>query len=100
MDSAGGAATAPRLEDKPICQKQQFVAALSARLTALFDKGFDVTNLRNMHPFHLTFSIRETVSLELSWSHYNALARVESPSARDWYMQEAISQNWSASENA
>ncbi|MBQ1784856.1 MAG: DUF1016 family protein [Gammaproteobacteria bacterium] len=74
---------------------QRQLAVLSTRLTALFGKGFDATNLRNMRRFHLAFPIRETVSLELSWSHYNALARVEAPSAREWYMREAISQNWS-----
>lgn len=48
-----------------------------------------------MRRFYLAFPIRETVSLELSWSHYNALSRVESASARDWYQQEAVTQNWS-----
>jgi len=61
---------------------QRQLAVLSARLSALFGKGFDATNLRNMRRFHLAFPIRETVSLELSWSHYNALARVEKPCAR------------------
>ena len=56
---------------------------------------FNVTNLRSMRRFYLAFPIRETVSLELSWSHYNALSRVESASARDWYQQEAVTQNWS-----
>ncbi len=35
------------------------------------------------------------MSLELSWSHYNALSRVENASAREWYQQEAVTQNWS-----
>lgn len=35
------------------------------------------------------------MSLELSWSHYNQLSKVDNPAARTWYMQEAISQNWS-----
>lgn len=51
--------------------------SLSDKLGSEFGKGFDVTNLRNMRRFHLAFPIRETVSLELSWSHYNALARIE-----------------------
>lgn len=71
------------------------LAELSARLTEQFGKGFDASNLRNMRRFHLAFPIRETVSLELSWSHYNVLARIEKPAARDWYAREAISQNWS-----
>lgn len=68
---------------------------ISGQLTPRFGKGFDVTNLRNMRKFYLAFPIRETLSLELSWSHYNRLTKIENPTARIWYMQEAISQNWS-----
>jgi len=41
------------------------------------------------------FPIWETVALELSWSHYNVLARIENANARKWYQQEAIQQHWS-----
>ncbi|BFM48550.1 PDDEXK nuclease domain-containing protein [Marinomonas sp. THO17] len=68
---------------------------LSSQLTAEFGKGFDVTNLRNMRRFYLAFEKRETVSLELSWSHYNLLARIENENARLWYQAEASQQNWS-----
>ena len=68
---------------------------ISGQLTQRFGKGFDVTNLRNMRKFYLAFPIRETLSLELSWSHYRTLIRLENPASRGWYMQEAISQNWS-----
>ena len=68
---------------------------MSATLSAEFGKGFDVTNLRNMRRFYTAFEKRETVSLELSWSHYNVLSRIEKDSARAWYQQEATSQNWS-----
>lgn len=71
------------------------LADLSARLSAQFGKGFDPTNLRNMRRFHMAFPKRETLSLELSWSHYNALARVEDPAAREWYTREAVGRNWS-----
>jgi len=74
--------------------KQQ-LQQLSNLLTQRLGKGFDVTNLRNMRRFYLTFPIRETVSLELSWSHYNQLAKIENPAARNWYMQEAIKHHWS-----
>ena len=74
----------------------QQLKQLSAALTERLGKGFDVTNLRNMRRFYLAFPIWETVSLELSWSHYNALSRVENASAREWYQQEAVTQNWSA----
>ncbi len=68
---------------------------LSTRLSTKFGKGFDVTNLRNMRRFYEAFQIRETVSLELSWSHYNILSRIEPQNARLWYQKESIQQNWS-----
>jgi predicted nuclease of restriction endonuclease-like (RecB) superfamily len=74
--------------------KQQ-LQYLSKQLTEQFGKGFDVTNLRNMRRFYCAFPIRETLSLELSWSHYNVLARLENAQAREWYMLEAQQQCWS-----
>ncbi|MCP3952887.1 MAG: DUF1016 domain-containing protein [Desulfobacterales bacterium] len=68
---------------------------LSTRLRQEFGKGFDTSNLRNMRRFYLAFSIWETVSLRLSWSHYNVLARIENDKARQWYLKEAVEQSWS-----
>jgi hypothetical protein len=61
---------------------QQQLAELSTRLTAVLGKGFDISNLRNMRRFYLAFPIREAVSLELSWSHCNELARVDTKKER------------------
>jgi len=49
-----------------------------------------------MRQFFQTFPIRHAVRGELSWTHYRTLLRVENPDAREWYMREAISQNWSS----
>ena len=75
--------------------KQQ-LNQLSSRLQAEFGKGFDVTNLRNMRHFYLTFPKRDALRLELSWTHYRTLIRIESPKAREWYAAEAANQHWSA----
>jgi len=64
--------------------KQQ-LQQLSKQLTLEFGKGFDASNLRNMRRFYMAFPIQETVSLKLSWSHYNCLSRIENPKARAWY---------------
>jgi len=74
--------------------KQQ-LQQLSKQLTLEFGKGFDASNLRNMRRFYMAFPIQETVSLKLSWSHYNCLSRLENEKARAWYQQEAIEQSWS-----
>lgn len=73
----------------------QQLKTLSMQLTERLGKGFDVTNLRNMRAFYQAFSIRDALRPELSWTHYRSLLRIDNPSAREWYLQEAISQNWS-----
>ena len=49
---------------------------LSAHLMAEFGKGFDESNLRKMRQFYCAYPIRDTLCLELSWSHYRLLMRV------------------------
>lgn len=82
-------------ENRAAYGKQQ-LQQLSKQLTERLGKGFDVGNLRNMRQFYLTFPIHDAVRSELSWTHYRALMRIDTPAARDWYLQEAISQSWSA----
>jgi len=75
--------------------KQQ-LQQLSQQLTERLGKGFDVTNLRNMRNFYQTFPKQDALRHELSWTHYRTLLRVENQQARNWYLQEAIHQSWSA----
>lgn len=82
-------------ESRAAYGKQQ-LKVLSQQLTERLGKGFDVGNLRNMRQFYQCFPIRDAVRSELSWTHYRRLMRLENTSAREWYLQEAISQNWSA----
>jgi hypothetical protein len=67
-----------------------------ARKSAEFGKGFDETNLRKMRLFYQVFPIRDALRLELSWTHYRRLLRVDSDTARTWYIDEAATQNWSS----
>jgi len=75
---------------------KQVLKQLSTVLTAEFGKGFDARNLRNMRSFYQTFPIWNAVRTKLSWTHYRSLIRIENEQARQWYLSEAISQNWSA----
>ncbi|WP_308811247.1 PDDEXK nuclease domain-containing protein [Photobacterium aquimaris] len=52
--------------------------------------------MRNMRLFYLAYPNCDAVRHELSWTHYRTLTRIENESARLWYMNEAIEQNWSA----
>ncbi|WP_019575733.1 PDDEXK nuclease domain-containing protein [Curvibacter lanceolatus] len=75
---------------------QKLLPRLAEALSREFGKGFDVSNLRHMRGFFLSFPIRDALRRELSWTHYRMLLRVGDPQARRWYMTEAASQNWSS----
>ncbi len=68
---------------------------LGQALSAEFGRGFDASNLRYMRLFYQAFPIRDALRHELSWTHYRLLLRVDSPEARQWYVNEAATQNWS-----
>lgn len=82
--------------EKRAAYGKQQLESLASKLTAEFGKGFDISNLRNMRRFYQVYPIQDAVRPELSWTHYRVLVRIEKPEAREWYMQEAIEQNWSA----
>ena len=74
---------------------KRLLEVLARDLTAEFGKGFDASNLRYMRLFYQSFPIRDALRHELSWTHYRLLLRVENERAREWYMNEAATQNWS-----
>lgn len=78
---------------------QGVLAALAARLTEDFGKGFTSANLRNFRQFYLTFTdeqIRYALRSNLTWTHLRQLMRIDNLDARNWYMHEASQQGWSA----
>jgi hypothetical protein len=84
---------------------------LAKSLTHEFGKGINTTTLKYCRSFYLAFSASQKghtvcdqfgdrtvppqLSRELFWSHYRLLMRIEAPAARDYYMREAASANWS-----
>ncbi len=75
---------------------KKLLPTLARVLTTEFGKGFDTSNLRHMRAFFLAFPIRDALRPELSWTHYRTLLKVDSDSARQWYMHETATQNWSS----
>ena len=70
------------------------LAQVSAQLTAEFGKGFDASNLYKMSQFYRAFPNLDALRLNLSWTHYRLLLRVDSATDRNWYMNEAATPNW------
>jgi hypothetical protein len=75
---------------------KKLLPRLAEQLTREFGQGFDERNLRHMRAFFQAFPIWNALRTELSWTHYRHLLRVDSAEARQWYVNEAAEQNWSA----
>lgn len=73
---------------------KKLLPSLARVLGAEFGKGFDERNLRHMRAFYQAFPIWNAVRTELSWTHYRTLLKVDSDSARQWYMNETAEQGW------
>ena len=74
---------------------------LARALTAKYGRGFTMTNLYYYFSFYRAFpeifhSLRGKSSAPLlSWTHYRTLLQVNDEKARQWYAQEAATENWS-----
>ena len=69
---------------------------ISSKLSAEFGKGFELTNLRKMRQFYQVFPIRDALRLELSWTHYRLLMKIDNVPRREFYLQECAESNWSS----
>ena len=65
-------------------------------MTAEYGRGYDMSNLRYMRLFYLSFPIRDALRHELGWTHYRILMREKDPIAREWYMNECVASGWSS----
>jgi DUF1016 N-terminal domain len=70
------------------------IKELSTKLTDDFGPGFGDQALRNYRQFFLLFPIRASLRRELTWTHYRLIIRVSKANARNYYLQEAASQQW------
>jgi hypothetical protein len=63
---------------------------LSKELTKEFGKGFSLSNLQKIRGFYTYYTNCQTLSSELSWSHYCELLSIPDESKRSFYEKEAI----------
>ncbi|HEY8929555.1 MAG TPA: PDDEXK nuclease domain-containing protein [Mucilaginibacter sp.] len=77
---------------------KQTMANLSQHLTGIFGRGYSVDNLENMRSLYLAYRNSETLSRNLSWSHYVVLLKVKNEQERIFYELEASTGNWSVRE--
>ena len=69
---------------------EQLLTNLSRDLTRLRGKGYSRSNLFNMRQFYVRFPKIQTVSGQLTWSHYLELLKCDDPLEMQFYMKECI----------
>ena len=74
---------------------QQLLTNLSKDLTHLLGKGYSRSNLFNMRLFYVRFPKIQTLSGFLSWSHYLELLKCDDEMEMQFYMTQALQENWS-----
>lgn len=68
---------------------------LSRDLKVQYGKGFSRSNLIYMRLFYLKYPKSETLSHQLSWSHYFELLKIENDVERSFYEKQCIIEKWS-----
>lgn len=71
---------------------------LSKDLTRLKGRGFSKSNLVYMRKLYLAFPKSETLSHQLTWSHYFELLKCDDDMEMQFYMRECINERWSVRE--
>ena len=77
---------------------KQLLTNLSKDLTRLRGKGYSRSNLFNMRLFYVRFPKIQTVSGQLTWSHYIELLKCDDPLEMQFYMKECINEGWKVRE--
>jgi predicted nuclease of restriction endonuclease-like (RecB) superfamily len=73
----------------------QLIKYLSEQLQPQFGRGFSARNLNLFRQFYRGFPIVQTLSAQLSWSHYSLLLTIPEAEKREFYKIETIKNNWS-----
>jgi predicted nuclease of restriction endonuclease-like (RecB) superfamily len=77
---------------------KEIVSAMSAQLTTEYGKGLGQRNLEQMIRFAEVFpdgKIAQTLSAQLSWSHFTEIIRLDDQLKRDFYAEMCLVERWS-----
>ena len=77
---------------------EQLLTNLAKDLTRMRGRGFSRSNLIYMRKFYLMFPKSETLSHQLTWSHYFELLKCDDPMEMQFYMKECINEGWKVRE--
>lgn len=73
---------------------KKLIKELSKNLKIEFGSGYSQRQLELMRQLYLTFPIANSMSSQLSWTHYKILVRIDDEDKRAFYIAEAIKNTW------
>ncbi|MBU0460507.1 DUF1016 family protein [Patescibacteria group bacterium] len=76
----------------------ELLVKLSRDLKLKYGKGFSRSNLVYMRLFYLKYRKSETLSHQLSWSHYFELLKIDNDLERSFYEKQCLKDKWSVRE--
>jgi len=71
---------------------------LSKDLSVEFGKGFSRSNLFQVRQFYLRFPKIQTLSGQLTWSHYTDMIKADNDLEVSFYVKQCEKENWSVRE--
>lgn len=77
---------------------KQLLINLAKDLTLRNGRGFSRSNLLYMRKFYLAFPKSETVSHQLSWSHYFEILKCNDPMEIQFYLKQCVKEGWKVRE--
>ena len=84
--------------DKRASYGTNLLDRLSRDLTLRHGKGFSRSNVSKMRQLYINFPIVQTLSAQLSWSHYTEILKEEDPLAIRFYTKQCEKERWSVRE--
>lgn len=72
------------------------IQKLSKSLQREFGSGFSIRQLEIFRKFYRTFPIAHALHAQLNWTQYKRLIQIKEKDKREYYMLEAVNNNWSS----
>lgn len=72
------------------------IKSISKTFQPQFGTGFTVRQLEMNRQFYRTFPITNALRSQFNWTHYRLLIRIDNQDKREFYLEEATKNNWTA----
>ncbi|MCR4733754.1 MAG: PDDEXK nuclease domain-containing protein [Treponema sp.] len=77
---------------------KKLLQTISQDLTVRYGKGFSHSNINSMRKLYLTFPILQTMSVKLTWSHYQEILKLDDSLEISFYIKECENEGWNVRE--